>query len=133
MDVALIPDQQVDLHAMNGGLDAGRMAILGAAAGALGLENSAVGRLTDRMAKAAYHAALANVEELLGEVHGVVGARLNRLLQDVRELPEQAMPEEQGVVALLLKTPRRMPTQSLVSRDAVLAMIAKAMAEKPSR
>jgi hypothetical protein len=115
------------------GVSGTRMAELGAKAGAVGLENGAVTKLANRMQTAAYEAALDNVEALLDDVMVVVGARLNRLLQDVRALPEQAMAQPQGVIGTLLGAPRVQPTVSLVTRDQVLQLISQAMVEKPTR
>lgn len=118
--------QQLNPNGTNG-VSGVRMADLGARAGALGLERGAVHKMVARMETAAREAALDNTEALVDDFMAVLGARLNRLLQDVRALPEQAT---QGMLDKILANPMR---GSLVSRDSVLQIITAAMLEKPTR
>jgi len=114
------------------GPDAIAVAEMAAKAGALGLERGAITKMMTKLQNAAYEAGMANVDALLDEVLSVVQARLNRVLQDVRALQEQAVAQPLGVVELVLNRPRVQPTVSLVARNEVINLITQAMVEKPN-
>lgn len=135
-DLDLLNDMAVDegdQHPLSqASLTAVRMADLGARAGALGLERGAVTKMVTGIQAAARAAALEVLERALEDVMNVVEARLNRVLQETRALPEKARPTSPpGLLGPFMRPDP--PVESLVSRDQVLATVMAAMLEKPAR
>lgn len=141
-DVQPMPARTTQTYsASGGGVTALEMADLGMRAGSLGMERGQVAQLTRRLETAAHEAAMANVDALLDEVSALIGARLNRLLQDVRAIAEYAPPPQapahrSGLDLLLDRNPAPRPTPvpaGLISRDVVLQLVTAAMMERPNR
>lgn len=84
-EVIGVPLSNQPIQSRNGHSTA-TLAELGARAGAMGLEASTVNRLVASLQETAHGAALDTLDKALGVVQDIVDARLNTLLQAVREL-----------------------------------------------
>lgn len=109
------------------GVGAADLAELGAVAGAIGLETDAVVALVNRVQSTSARATLEDLPELLKLVKSANDARINRIIQAVRGLPE-APTQQQGIWATLNGRGQQQVV-SYVSRDSVLVLLGQALVE----
>lgn len=110
-------------------LDASRLAEFGAMAGSQGIEHGRVVALVNRIQSTAAKTTLEMLPELLKLVRETNDARIHRIMQAVRNLPEAPL-QPQGIWASL--NGRNQPLNSYVGRNEVLAILAQALVENPT-
>lgn len=110
------------------GISAADLAELGAVAGGIGLEVDAVVALVNRVAATSARATLEDLPELLKLVKNANDARINRLIQAVRSLPEAPIQQQPGVWATLSGRGQQQ-AGSYVSRNEVLVLLGQALVE----
>lgn len=108
-------------------IDGIKMAELGALVGARGAEKGAMTSLLQELQAATLQSWITHLPSILSKFRGWEVARLNRLMQRVRSLPEAAPPP--GILSRVAGT-AGVPV-SLVSREQVLQLIAVLMEEAP--
>lgn len=108
-------------------VDGIKMAELGALVGARGAEKGAMTSLLQELQAATLQSWITHLPSILGKFRNWEVARLNRLMQRVRSLPEAAPPP--GILSRV--TGVAGTPVSLVSRDQVLQLIAVLMEEAP--
>ncbi len=124
VDVRYMPQ-----HPLGGkpGLDAAGLAEFGAVAGAAGLERGMVVALVNRIQSNAAKSTLETLPELLKLIKGANDARINRIIQAVRNLPEAPI-QQPGIWATLNGRNQQQVT-SYVSRNEVLLLLGQALVE----
>jgi hypothetical protein len=108
------------------GLDAAGLAEFGAVASAAGMERGQVMALVNRIQSTAARSTLETLPELLKLIKNANDARINRIIQAVRNLPEAPV-QQQGLWATL--NGRNQPLVSYVSRNEVLILLGQALVE----
>jgi len=124
VDVRYMP--RATLKGGGAGVGAADIAELGAVAGAIGLEVDAVVALVNRVSATSARATLEDLPELLKLIKTANDARINRLIQAVRGLPEAPV-QQQGLWATL--NGRNQQVVSYVSRNEVLVLLGQAIVE----
>jgi hypothetical protein len=109
------------------GLDASGLAEFGAIASAAGLERGQVMALVSRIQSNAAKSTLETLPELLRLVKNANDARINRIIQAVRNLPEAPI-QPQSVWATLSGRYQQQVV-SYVSRNEVLILLGQALVE----
>lgn len=112
-------------------LSAVALADLGAMAGAHGLERGAVTKLLNLVQTNSAQTAIALMPHLFELIKDANHARINRITQAIRVLPQVPVPQPTGVRAMLGVAPL-LPQQAYVSLDAVIAILAAAQVENPA-
>jgi len=112
-------------HPLGGrpGLEAAALADFGALAGANNLERGTVVALVHRIQSTAAKSTLEVMPELLRLVKNANDARINKIIQAVRNLPEAPV-QQQGIWSR-----RNQPLVSYVSRNEVLILLGQALVE----
>jgi hypothetical protein len=115
-------------HPLGGrpGMEAAALADFGALAGANNLERGTVVALVHRIQSTAAKSTLEAMPELLRLVKNANDARINKIIQAVRNLPEAPV-QQQGLWATL--NGRQQPLVSYVSRNEVLILLGQALVE----
>jgi hypothetical protein len=107
-------------------MEAAALADFGALAGANNLERGTVVALVHRIQSTAAKSTLEAMPELLRLVKNANDARINKIIQAVRNLPEAPV-QQQGLWATL--NGRQQPLVSYVSRNEVLILLGQALVE----
>lgn len=105
------------------------VAATGAILAAMGMEKSSVTSLLHEFQAATNRAFLSALPGLLDKLRGVQEARLKRVIQEIRALPEAVVP--QGLLSRLMSGPT-MVIDSLVRREDVLRILTVALVEQPT-